>query len=939
MAIAPSGTAASQKVVHTSSTDNSFSVDSGASPTQLTVKVMNRGSTTAVSGITYNGVSLTYITSVSNGSIRAEIWHLESPASGSNTLTVTMAATGAYYTTVHAAAWSGTETTSSLDQKNEATGNSTTPSVSVTPTTNNQLVVGAVIHEDNVALTTGSGETAILNIDDGNWVTSSSYAVQTTATTQDVNWSAGAAQIWAAVAATFKEAAGASPVTVAVNPATLNLNPQPIAIPVIVPVGTATLTLSPQPVTIPVIVPVNPATLSLSPQAVTPVSGTPAVTVAVNPATLSLNPQVVTPTPGTPPITVAVNPATLNLTPQAVTVINSPTPPVTIAVNPATLTLWEQPVAIVRGTPAATPVTVQVNPATLRLIGQPVNVTAPGSAILIGESSPLSLSVTTVNNLEHGLGTHTHAIEASAAPGVTESLLKTDTLGELHLASFQADEINSHLISRATDTFDLGSPTRLWRRGYLSELDTVLFAENTVTLLGGWFAVSKDAGTLAEDVTAVQTTIDFGKTMTPNDFVILRASLAVEHMQIGTLVSGTTYNVTRDVDGSGANTWPQGQPFMVTGNTGDGRIEISAYDTPRIQILEQGATYNAQTELIRLGDLNGNWGYSTEEHGIALGEYAASRSNLTWDPTNGLRLRTYDLTVLQLDNAGNASIEGFLNIGSAGGIYQGTGTPASPTTGIKLWNDGGIGRLAGYNAGTLQAEFASDGKIKAGGGTVTLDANGVKIQSTSTWPTPGEQYTLDLGGGTVYGYSALDGSGVVQEVSGKTVRLINASTEMYMEIKGFRVVADSGVMSASSIAGYNPGAGNIGYTGNLKSRKNSTYYDVYGFHPLTTKLTSTSWDGDAKSGSGTIDLNTVFGVPLNVKAVSIRLIIIDGTVGTKFSIGYTSSNAYYVQATTQVANVRNESDGIVPVSSGRYIYYVASAAVDQVWLQITGYWI
>lgn len=47
--------------------------------------------------------------------------------------------------------------------------------------------------------------------------------------------------------------------------------------------------------------------------------------------------------------------------------------------------------------------------------------------------------------------------------------------------------IQSNFIPAATDTYDLGSSTKLWRKGYLSELDAVVFAENTVTLLGGWF--------------------------------------------------------------------------------------------------------------------------------------------------------------------------------------------------------------------------------------------------------------------------------------------------------------------------------------------------------------------------------------------------------------------------------------------------------------------
>ena len=333
--------------------------------------------------------------------------------------------------------------------------------------------------------------------------------------------------------------------------------------------------------------------------------------------------------------------------------------------------------------------------------------------------TPGTLSTSSGNT---AVGNHTHLITASSTPGAATSLLKTDTGGDLTLQSLTVTTdltvsgdisigggVGSHLIPTLTDTYDIGSSTMLWRHGWLSELDTILFAENTITLLGGWFVVSKDAGTVAEDLTAVQTTVDFGKTMTPSDFVLFRASLAMEYMQVGSLVGGTTYNVTRNVDGGGANAWAQGSPFMVLGNTGDGRIELNAYDSPRIQILEQGSAYNAQTEKMRMGDLNGNWGYTGETYGLALGEYTASMGNMTWDATNGLRLRTYTETMIQLDNAGNASIEGALTLGSNGGIYQGTGTFASPTTGLKIWNNAGTGNISLYDAANLGVNITDNG--------------------------------------------------------------------------------------------------------------------------------------------------------------------------------------------------------------------------------------
>lgn len=78
-------------------------------------------------------------------------------------------------------------------------------------------------------------------------------------------------------------------------------------------------------------------------------------------------------------------------------------------------------------------------------------------------------------------------------------------------------------------------------------------------------------------------------------------------------------------------------------------------------------------------------------------------------------------------NIGSAVISDWLTIGTSGGIYQGSGTPGSPTTGLKLWNVGGVGKLAGYNSGIEQIAIDTDGRLKAGGGNVVLSADGAVI--------------------------------------------------------------------------------------------------------------------------------------------------------------------------------------------------------------------
>jgi hypothetical protein len=83
-------------------------------------------------------------------------------------------------------------------------------------------------------------------------------------------------------------------------------------------------------------------------------------------------------------------------------------------------------------------------------------------------------------------------------------------------------------------------------------------------------------------------------------------------------------------------------------------------------------------------------------------------------------------------DTGALNISGVLSIGASGGIYQGSGTFASPTTGLKLYNASGTGRLAGYNATVEQVALDTDGKLKAAAGKVYLDAAGVNVEITSS---------------------------------------------------------------------------------------------------------------------------------------------------------------------------------------------------------------
>ncbi len=90
--------------------------------------------------------------------------------------------------------------------------------------------------------------------------------------------------------------------------------------------------------------------------------------------------------------------------------------------------------------------------------------------------------------------------------------------------------------------------------------------------------------------------------------------------------------------------------------------------------------------------------------------------------------------VFTFDASAGAEFTKPLTMATTGGIYQGSGTFASPTTGLKIWNDSGVGRIGGYNSGALQWYAGTDGKFytaDADGDALRLDSTGLRLRMTS----------------------------------------------------------------------------------------------------------------------------------------------------------------------------------------------------------------
>jgi hypothetical protein len=118
---------------------------------------------------------------------------------------------------------------------------------------------------------------------------------------------------------------------------------------------------------------------------------------------------------------------------------------------------------------------------------------------------------------------------------------------------------------------------------------------------------------------------------------------------------------------------------------------------------------------------------------ITVGPSGSAQMQLTGN--NLLLKNAAGVTNVQVNASGNVNLLGVMDFGSSGGIYQGTGTFAAPLTGLKIYNLSGKGRIAGYSdalvAGTTVEQWSADtdGKLKAGGGDVTLDNTGIGIST------------------------------------------------------------------------------------------------------------------------------------------------------------------------------------------------------------------
>lgn len=292
--------------------------------------------------------------------------------------------------------------------------------------------------------------------------------------------------------------------------------------------------------------------------------------------------------------------------------------------------------------------------------------------------------------------------------------------------------VTTSILPSLAETYDIGSDTRRFRKGFFSELSSLIFKKDNIIVLDGKLLISKMAGVLPAAVLSTDMAIDFGETMIPGDVLIMRSEGKMEYIEVGALESGTTYTVTRDLDGSGANDWPEGEPFAVLGSEGDGWLEISAVGERRFSVYAMGATFNAAMEIARYGEIVGWQSAGFSGVGLAFGDFANNKYFVSTDA------------------------DGMVAVGLS--LKIGTGEKDIDLTGIQIDDT----EIVGQNNGVDQVVIGADGKLIAGDGNVRIDENGVSINAPyadELWSEPAsltiKDFDLDdFAIGRLRGYTA-----------------------------------------------------------------------------------------------------------------------------------------------------------------------------------------
>lgn len=172
---------------------------------------------------------------------------------------------------------------------------------------------------------------------------------------------------------------------------------------------------------------------------------------------------------------------------------------------------------------------------------------------------------------------------------------------------------------------------------------TAVFQKDIISAVGGNLLVSKGSDVLDADMNSLDSSnlsVEGNESFAVGDILRIKDGADDEWLEVTDDTYDPIYTVTRDLAESYVSDynpeWKKGATVVNYGASGDGLIHITASESnaPFISVLTHaGAPYTTLTTRLRIGNLNGFLGYSSDKYGIAIGE---TNKYLKYDPTGGL---------------------------------------------------------------------------------------------------------------------------------------------------------------------------------------------------------------------------------------------------------------------------------------------------------------
>lgn len=178
----------------------------------LIVEYSTRG-TTSPTSITYNGVALTQLSAISNGTVvTSEIWYLKAPTTGTHNIVVTLATPHEF--TIGATSFFNVNLTTTFGTPTTGTGTSTSPSIAVASATGNLVIDTIATRQQSGAPTVGAGQTQLWTNNSGTASADELGAGSTEAGAASVtmSWTLTDSMEWASIGVSLTAAPNVAPV-------------------------------------------------------------------------------------------------------------------------------------------------------------------------------------------------------------------------------------------------------------------------------------------------------------------------------------------------------------------------------------------------------------------------------------------------------------------------------------------------------------------------------------------------------------------------------------------------------------------------------------------------------------------------------------------------------------------------------------------------------